>query len=238
MKQRVLSLHKIIFSDWESPIGDLNESCRVFHKIALYLVQFPDHTTNYFWLVFGDYIQQLTLEKCIVKKHKLLAILTYLRNLEELTICDCNEMLNRWPEDDSDEYRLQLHNLKRIRFRRITILKPYVFDYLFDMAPNLEELEVTDCFKKCPNAVMRKKMVDHCILSLVRKKHQIRSLFMHGTAIDDLDLMQLVNIEGLRLTKLSLTFTGRMTNPAMLDTRRSGLRNKKIVGKSWGGLGL
>lgn len=235
MDHRVLHLNKITFSDWIQPVSDLNESSRVFHHVNLYLVHFPA-TSNYFWYIFGSYIKTLVFERCIVKKSKFLEILHYLDNLEELTICECNEMLSRWPEDtdNAGSTSFSLQKLRRINLQKITILKPHVFDFLFDMAPNLDALEVSLCFKKCVDSVLIKKMVEHSILALVRKKHLIKSLFFHGTPIDDLDLMKLVSIEGLSLERLSMTFTGRLLNPAMVDAaRRTGVRNKKIVELGW-----
>lgn len=230
---RTLCFNKITFSDWESPVSDFNESSRVFQHVNLYLVHFPA-TSNYFWYIFGTFIRTLCLERCIVKKGKFIEILRYCENLEELTICECNEMLNRWPEDEENTNNLSLPKLKRINLQKITVLKPHVFDFFFDMAPNLDALEISLCFKKCVDSVLIKKMVEHSILSLVRKKHQIKSLYLHGTPIDDLDLMKLVSIDGLKLENLSITFTGRLLNPAMLDAaRRAGLRNKKIVDLGW-----
>lgn len=215
MDQRNLLLHKITFSDDEPPITYLRESARVFHSITLYVVRFTDN--NFFWADYGCHVRHLILKMCIVKKDKFLSILRYLPFLEELTLYDCNELLNRWPEEESDRYKPRLQRLKRINLQKIIVIKPHVFDYLYDMAPNLEALEITECFKECADSVLRVKMVDHCILSLVRKKKQIKKLLLYGTPVDDLALMNLVNIEDLSLEHFSLTFTGRISNPGMLD---------------------
>lgn len=215
IEQRTLFLHKINFSEDESPIAELKESNRIFTDITLYVVRFTDH--NFFWMDFGRFVKRLTLKMCIVKKDKFLSIIRYLPHLEELTLYDCNELLNRWPEEDSDRYKPRLPRLKRINLQRITVLKPFVCDYLLDMAPNLETLEITECFKECADSVLRVKMVDHCILSLVKRKYKVKSLFLYGTPVDDLALTKLVNIDGLSLERFSLTFNGRISNPGMLD---------------------
>uniref|UniRef100_A0A336M0P5 CSON005795 protein n=1 Tax=Culicoides sonorensis TaxID=179676 RepID=A0A336M0P5_CULSO len=217
MDQRLLSLHKINFTEYEPPISTLLETERYFSNITLYVVRFSDY--NHFWCKFGRFVKSLTLKMCIVKKDKFLQILSFLPNLETLTLYDCNELLNRWQEEVfEDMIKPSLPKLKRINFQKITILKPHVFDYLFDMAPKLEYLEISECFTDCTDAVARVKIIDHAIQSLTKKaKKGFKCLNLLGTHIDDIALLKLAEIPDLKLNQLSLTFTGRITNPGMLD---------------------
>lgn len=193
------------------------ETSRYFSNINLYVVRFSDY--NNFWCTFGRYVKSLTLKMCIVKKDKFLTILSFLPNLETLTIYDCNELVNRWPDEVlEDMIKPSLPKLKRINLQKITLLKPYVFDYLFSMTPNLETLEISECFTDCIDAVARVKIIDHAILSLAKKaKKGFKCLNLLGTHIDDIALLKLASVPGLTLDQLSLTFTGRISNPGMLD---------------------
>lgn len=193
------------------------KSSRYFSNIILYVVRFSDY--NNFWCNFGRFVKSLTLKMCIVKKDKFLTILSFTPNLETLTIYDCNELVNRWPDDGfEDMLKPSLFKLKRINLQKITLFKPHVFDYLFNMAPSLETLEISECFTDCIDAVARVKIVDHTILSLAKKaKRGFKCLHLLGTHLDDIALLKLSEVPDLKLNQLSLTFTGRVSNPGMLD---------------------
>lgn len=214
MYQRSLLLHKINFCEDLLPISDLLNSCRCFAHITLYVVRFSDN--NYFWMVFGGFVRSLTLKMCIVKKDRFLAILRYLPNLEELSLYDCNELVARWPREDADCYKPRLFKLKKLNLQKISVLPAHVFDYIFDMAPNLTCISLVDCFKECTDSVLRVKMIDHCILAMYRKRKQLTSVDLLGTPLDDLALVKLA-ANGLTLSNFSLSFTGRISNPGILD---------------------
>lgn len=221
MDRKVLNLHKIDFYDDKPPISMFRNSFRFFPSVTLYLVRFNDN--NLFWKIFGYYIKNLEIKICSIKKTKLLQILYHCPNLEQLTIQNFDELLSSWNRRTLNlepEKFNPLCRLRELKIRNVNNLTAELFDYLTDMMPILEVLEVTNCFINT-TATARVKIIDHIVYFCELRAPRIRTINLSGTPADDIALKKLAAVEDLHLTGFSLTFLGKMSDDGIQAMIRS-----------------
>lgn len=232
MERKVLNLHKVDFEENGQPISMLANSFRYFANVSLYLVRFTDN--NLFWRIFGKYIKNLSFRMCVIKKIKFLQILCLLPNLESLTIYNFDELLSTWDLEKKEKIKPYLPKVKVLKLQKINYFSPITFDFLTDMMPYIEHIEISDCFINCPSRD-RVRIIDH-IFFFVAMQPSVHTLNISGTHVDDIALGKLGSIVGLRLDSFSMTFMGKISDDGIL-TLINALENLTALDIS-GSLGL
>lgn len=233
MEGRVLNLHKIDFYDEKPPISMLNKSFRYFTSITLYLVRFMDN--NMFWRIFGPFVKELSFRMCVIKKIKFLQILNLLPNLETLIIYNFDELLSTWDMEKEEKIQPMLPKLKVLKLQKINYCSPPVFDFLTDMMPNVQHIEMSDCFLNC-SAAARVRIIDHIFYFVAIHAPDIHTINISGTPVDDIALGKLGSVEGLQLKTFGMTFMGKISDDGMLAMIKA-LENITYLDMS-GSLGL
>ncbi|XP_063708705.1 uncharacterized protein LOC134837267 [Culicoides brevitarsis] len=232
MERKVLNLHKVDFEEHGQPIAMLTNSFRYFAHVSLYLVRFADN--NLFWRIFGKFIKTLSFRMCVIKKVKFLQILCLLPNLESLTIYNFDELLSTWDLEKKEKIKPYLPKVKTLKLQKINFFSPQTFDFLTDMMPYIEHIEISDCFVNCPSRD-RVRIIDH-IFYFIAMQPLVHTLSISGTHVDDIALGKLGSIVGLKLDTFSMTFMGKISDDGIL-TLINALENLTNLDLS-GSLGL
>ncbi|XP_053680171.1 F-box/LRR-repeat protein 7-like [Anopheles nili] len=225
MRAITLHIHDVEFVDNGHPLKGLLTSYRYFTDVRITKVVFG--VKSEFWSEFGEAIEQLTLEKCTIWKHKLASILKHLPNLRRLNLFNCPDLFKTWKqiENVTVSWNPVMPKLRHLSLARNNRFQEHHFDYLVQLAPNLDSIDVSDCFSSI-EARQRVLMINH-ILEYVRMNHaRLRHLFLGGTPIDNVFLRGLADIRGLSLDSLALMVCEKIpTNePGIMDLLRTQIR--------------
>ncbi|XP_058054067.1 F-box/LRR-repeat protein 14-like [Anopheles bellator] len=206
-----LHIHDVEFVDNGHPLKGLLTSFRYYTDVRVTKVVFGSRSE--FWSEFGWAIETLTLDNCVVWKHKLISILKYMPRLRSLNIHNCPDLFKSWKlvENITVSWTLVLPALRHLSLARNNRFQEYHFDYLVNMAPNLESLDISECFASI-EARQRILMLNH-VLEYVRvNRARLRHLFIGGIPVDNLFLRGLADIGGLTLHGLGLMVCEKIPN--------------------------
>ncbi|XP_001662071.2 F-box/LRR-repeat protein 7 [Aedes aegypti] len=221
LRSTCLHIHEIEFEDNVEPVRSLLTAFRFFPNVKLTKITFGNRSD--FWAEFGESIEELTFDNCVMWKQKLLSILRYTYRLKRLTIEDCPDLFRSWKIIENVTVMLcpTLPQLRHIGLAGNNKLEEHHFDFIVGMAPKLESLDVSNCFKGI-DAAHRFKMLGHVLRFLTDHQHDIRHFFIGDTPIDNLFLRHLADIKGLRLSSLSLMVCDKVpsTEAGIIDLIR------------------
>ncbi|XP_055629902.1 dynein regulatory complex subunit 6-like [Toxorhynchites rutilus septentrionalis] len=203
MRSTCLHFREIEFEDNIEPIRGFLNAFRYFPNIKLTKIAFGNRSN--FWAEFGESIEELSLDSCTIWKQKLLSILRYTYRLKRLTIQNCPDLFRSWKHIENLTVTCcpVFPELTHISLADNSKLEQYHFDFIVAMAPNLDSLDVSRCFKGI-EAAQRFRMLGHILSYLKNHSHQIRHFSVGDTPVDNLFLRHLADIENLRLSSLSV----------------------------------
>ncbi|XP_035892025.1 F-box/LRR-repeat protein 7-like [Anopheles stephensi] len=217
-----LHIHDIEFVDNGHPLKGLMTSFRYFTDVCITKVVFGNKSE--FWSEFGDGIEELTFDNCVIWKHKLASILKYLPRLRRLNLFNCPDLFKTWKliENTTVTWNLVMPELTHLSLARNNRFLEHHFDYLVQLAPNLDSIDVSECFSSI-EARQRVLMLNH-ILDFVRtSRNRLRHLILCGTPIDNVFLRGLADIRGLSLRSLGLMVCEKIptSEPGIIDLLRA-----------------
>lgn len=203
LRSTCLHIFEIEFEDNVEPVRSLLTAFRYFPNVKLTKIVFGNRSD--FWAELGESIEELTLDNCVIWKQKLLSILRYTYRLKRLTIENCPDLFRSWKIIENLTVMLSptLPQLRHISLAGNNKLEQHHFDFIVGMAPKLDSLDVSNCFKGI-EAAHRFRMLGHVLRYLTDHSHEIRHFYIGDTPIDNLFLRHLADIKGLQLQSLSL----------------------------------
>ncbi|XP_055531454.1 F-box/LRR-repeat protein 2-like [Wyeomyia smithii] len=198
-----LHIYEVEFEDNIEPVRCLLTAFRYFPNVKLTKIMFRNRSD--FWAEFGESIEELWFEGCVMWKQKLLSILRYTFRLKRLTIESCPDLFRSWKQlkNLTVTYCPTLPKLTHISLAGNNRLEEHHFDFIVGMAPKLNSLDVSNCFKGV-EATQRFRMLDHVLHYVEEHRHSIRHFYIGDTPIDNLFLRRLADIKELQLNSLSL----------------------------------
>ncbi|XP_062563811.1 F-box/LRR-repeat protein 7-like isoform X2 [Armigeres subalbatus] len=221
MRSTCLHIHEIEFEDNIEPVRSLLSACRYFPNVKLTKIAFGNRSD--FWAEFGESIEELTFDNCVLWKQKLLSILRYTYQLKRLNIENCPDLFRSWKVIENVTVMLcpAMPQLRHIGLASNSKIEPHHFDFIVGMAPNLDSLDVSNCFKGI-DAAHRVRMLGHVLRFLADHQHEIRHFYIGDTPIDNLFLRHLADIKELRLNSLSLMVCDKVpsTDAGIIDLIR------------------
>ncbi|XP_055591235.1 F-box/LRR-repeat protein 7-like [Uranotaenia lowii] len=211
MRTMCIHFQEIEFEDNCDPLRSLLTAFRYFGVVKLTKITFRGRSD--FWAEFGESIEELIIDNCVIWKQKLLAILRYTFRLKKLIIQNCPDLFKTWKriENLTVTFTPSFPKLRHISLASNNLLDEHHFDYLVQMAPNLDSLDVSNCFKGI-EAATRFKMLGRILKYVTDHRHAMKHLFLGDTPVDNLFLRQLADIQGLELKSLSLLVCDRIPN--------------------------
>lgn len=209
-KKTLLHFSIFRFTDNSYPIDRFLNCTRFFPNLKFSIVKFVPKN-DLFWSFYGDIIEELTFNSCIINKPEFLRIIRNTRFLRSLTIVRCEDLYRSWSiVKNIKQVKLRFKYLKTLSIQETSTLTKSILDFLFVSAPNLTSITLSSCFgntKPRDRALMFNSLVDY----LVSRAHQIKSLNLLNTHTDDLFLEQLSRIKNFQLDELHLSFNGTIS---------------------------
>ena len=135
-------------------------------------------------------------------------------NLASLELIECNDFFRNWIiKNTYKEYEVdvrELEKLTHVSFAGTDIMDEYQFNRIMRMAPNVESIDISNCFRKI-NDYRRVAMIGHVMRFINRFKFQIKKLHFSGTlSIDDLCLSNMAEMDGLQLTDVKMSYCDKI----------------------------
>lgn len=198
------------FTDSSYPIDRFLNCTRVFPNLKFSIVKFVPNN-ELFWSFYGNVVEELTFNSCIINKPEFLRIINCTPHLTSLTIIRCEDLYTSWTiVKKMNQVKLRFKHMKTLAIQETSTLTKSILDFLFVSAPNLTSISLANCFgntKPRARADMFNSLIDY----LKNKPQQIKSLNLLNTPTDDLFLEQLANIKKFELDELHLSFNGAIS---------------------------
>lgn len=224
---RKILLHFQIFkySDTAPPMNRFLDCSRLFPNIKFSIVKFTPNNHEY-WTEYGDSVEELTFNSCLINKPEFLHIIRLCPNLKLLNITRCEDLYKSWSVvKNLSRVRMKFRHLETLTFYETSLMTKSVFNFLVASAPNLTSLTLANCFVNA-KPKDRVQVLDSLIDFVSSRCDKIKVLNLVKTHTDELFLLKLADITNLHLYELRFTFNGTVAT-----TGRSGvvtlLRNQR-----------
>ncbi|XP_052872403.1 dynein regulatory complex subunit 6-like isoform X1 [Anopheles cruzii] len=210
-RRMYFNFDRIEFSDQEGPIAYFTQSMRTLPYLSFTFVEFTKHSD--FWVNNGQYIRELTLRCCLIRKKKFISIMKNLPLLERLELMQCDELFKHWSLDystDEPMFPFALPHLKHLSLAACDYYNEYHFERFIEAAPNLESIDVSNCFINL--YLSRRMTMISRVLRLVSKNRNIMKALNIADipCFDDVAWHCLAEIGGLFLTHFTVTYSDRI----------------------------
>nr|XP_029731258.1 dynein regulatory complex subunit 6-like isoform X2 [Aedes albopictus] len=222
-RQMVLHLVGIEFDDGKPPVADLLQSPHVYPVLKLTRVRLQQSVYSQFWKDFGPAISEITFEKCMIWRERIIKVLKHMKNLKTVCFVECDLLR----DDLFKEWKFMENGLMG-RFESVGTLSlaknnftELQFGAIVEMMPNLTVLDLSNCFSYVDS--ISKTVMLRCILRFVCERQcTIKGLIMKGISLDDIFLRGLNKAEGLRLESFSMVYQEKMPlrDPAIIQFLR------------------
>jgi hypothetical protein len=182
-------------------------SNRFFPNMKFSIVQFSPKN-ELFWTDYGEVVENLTFNSCIIMKPEFLKILKNTPYLKTLSIIRCEDLYKSWTVVKKlSQVKLRFKYMQQLSIQETSMLTKPIFDFMLLAAPNLTSITIENCLgnSKARDRVM---VLESLIAYITEKSKQIKQLNLVNTPTDDLFLEKLANIKDLELNELHLTFNG------------------------------
>lgn len=212
-------LHFQIFnySDTAYPMNRFINATRFYPNIKFSIVKFQPKN-DLFWLEFGDVVEELTFNSCIINKPEFLHIIRLCPRLSKLSITRCDDLYKSWSVVKKlSTVRMKFHLMKVLSFNETSLMTKAIFDFMVASAPNLSSLTLSNCLGDT-KPQDRVQILDALIDFVASKAKQMKTLNLLNTPTDEIFLTKLSDIKNLQLEELHFTFNGVVTT-----TGRSGI---------------
>lgn len=184
----------------------LNAS-RIFPNIKFSIVKFSPKN-DLFWEDFGDSVEELTFNSCLINKSEFLHVIRLCPNLKLLSITRCDDLYKTWSVVKKlSQVRLKFNLMKTLAIHDTSLMTKAIFDFMLTSTPNLSSLTLQNCFgNSSPRD--RTEILDALISYISSRPQQIKVLNLSNTHTDEAFLLKLAEIEKLKLEELRFTFNG------------------------------
>ncbi|XP_058834493.1 F-box/LRR-repeat protein 7-like isoform X3 [Topomyia yanbarensis] len=223
-KQMCLHLIGVEFDDSKPPIADLLLSPHVFPVLKLTRVRLQQSVYSQFWADFGPSISEITFEKCMVWRERIISVFKHMKNLRTARFVECDLLR----DDLFKNWKFFENGLLNIHFLSVTSLSlaknnftELQFSAIVEMMPNLTEVDLSNCFSYIDSA--SKAQMLNCVSTFIlERQFLLKCLNLSGIAVDDLFLRKMIEAHQLFLESLSLTYLEKMPlrNPAIVSLLR------------------
>lgn len=199
------------FSDNVAPFKYFSKGFRYYPSLVFTQVEFNKHSD--FWELHGLWITELTLRSCIIRKKKFISIMRNLLNLRRLELMQCDELFKNWTIEYNTEepmFPFFLFCLKHLSLSGCDYFNEFHFERFITMAPNLESVDVSNCFI---NLYLSKRitMLDRVMKLISRNRFLMKNLNLADTpCVDDLTWHCLCDIDNLRLSHFTIAYSDRV----------------------------
>lgn len=201
----LLHLQTFKYCDADYPMNRFANCSRWFPNVKFTIVKFTPKN-DFYWLEYGDRVEELTFNSCMINKPEFLRIIRTTCNLQALTIVRCEDLYKTWKVVKKN-HSLLFPFLTKIEFEESSLLKMDIFNFMMASAPNLTSLTLANCFT-LSKPKDRSDILDAIIIYLKEKACQIKILNLVNTLTDDMFLEKMSKIDDLKLVEFHLTFNG------------------------------
>ncbi|XP_053685769.1 uncharacterized protein LOC128735304 [Sabethes cyaneus] len=211
-RQVCLHLIGVEFDDSKPPIADLLLSPHVFPVLKLTRVRIQQAVYSQFWADFGPSIGEITFEKCMIWRERIISVFKHMKNLRTARFVECDLLR----DDLFRDWKFFENGLLEIRFGSVTALSlaknnftELQFRSIVEMMPNLTELDLSNCFSYV-DAASKTQMLNCISNFILERQFQLKSLNLSAISVDDLFLRKMNKALQLRLEGLCLTYLEKM----------------------------
>lgn len=226
---RKILLHFQVFkySETAFPMNRFLCCSRFYPNIKFSIVKFQPKNDS-FWLEFGDVVEELTFNACLINKPEFLHIIRLCPNLKMLSVTRCEDLYKSWTVVKKlSQVKMQFTAMKTLSICETSLMTKEIFKFLVASAPNLTSLTLSNCFGDA-QAKDRIAVMDSLLEFVSSQPEKIKVLNISNTQVDEIFLNKLADVKSLRLHELRFTFNGVVST-----TGRSGvvelLRNQRKV---------
>lgn len=217
---RKIKLHFQIFkfTDNAYPINRFLQSTRFFPNMKFSIVQFSPKN-EVFWSQYGEGVENLAFNSCIIYKSEFLKILKNTPYLRSLEIVRCEDLYKSWTVVKKlSQVKLRFKLLEQLSIQETSMLTKPIFDFMLLAAPNLTSITIANCLGNS-KARDRVLVLESLIEYITSRSKQIKQLNLVNTPTDEMFLVKLAKINDLELNELHLTFNGTIG----IDYNKSGI---------------
>lgn len=195
------------YSDTAYPMNRFLNCSRLFPNIKFSIVKFTPKNHEY-WTEYGDVVEELTFNSCLINKPEFLHIIRLCPNLKMLSITRCEDLYKSWSVVKKlSQVRMKFQQLKTLSIYETSLMTKSVFNFLVTSAPNLTSLTLANCFQQA-KPKDRVQVLDSLADFVTTQSDKIKALNLVNTHTDELFLLKLAEIKNLHLHELRFTFNG------------------------------
>ncbi|XP_062563808.1 F-box and leucine-rich repeat protein 13-like isoform X2 [Armigeres subalbatus] len=219
-RQMVLHLVGIEFDDGKPPIADLLQSPHVYPVLKLTRVRLQQSVYSQFWKDFGPAISEITFEKCMIWRERIIKVLKHMKNLKTARFVECDllrdDLFKEWKFMENGLLGNQFDSVETLSLAKNNFTE-LQFGAIVEMMPNLTVLDLSNCFSYV-DSVSKMAMLK-CISRFVCERQcTLKGLIMKGILLDDIFLRELNKAKELRLESFSMRYSEKMPlrDPAII----------------------
>lgn len=206
---RKILLHFQIFkySDTAYPMNRFLNCSRCFPNIKFSIVKFAPRNDN-FWMDYGDTVEELTFNSCLINKPEFLHIVRLCPFLKSLSIVRCDDLYKSWSVVKKlSQVRLKFQQMETLSIQETSLMTKAILNFMLTSMQNLTSITVSNCFSNTKPRD-RAQILDSLIEYVSGRAEQIKVLNLVNTPTDELFLEKLADIKRLKLRELRFTFNG------------------------------
>ncbi|XP_055591236.1 uncharacterized protein LOC129743276 [Uranotaenia lowii] len=231
-RQMCLHLVGIEFDDYKPPVSDLLMCPYAYPVLKLTRVRLQASSFSRFWYNFGPWINEISFEKCMIWRERIINVFRFMNNLRTARFEECDllrdDLFKEWKQTDDGLKVTQFENIRSLSLARnnFTALQ---FNAIVEMIPNLTELDLSDCFNHLDSVIKMRLL--NCIVAFINeRRYSLKHLNLSGFSVDDLFLRGIVDAEGLQLESLNFMYLELMPqrDPAIIDLLGQQVNLKKL----------
>lgn len=186
------------------------DTSRFYPNIKFSIVKFPPGNDN-FWVDYGDVVEELTFNSCMINKPEFLHIIKLCPRLHKLSITRCEDLYRSWMiVKKLSMVRMRFPFMSELTIVETSQINKSIFEFMVASAPNLSSLTLANCFG-FSQPRERMQVLDSLIEFVTLQAPKMKMLNIANTLIDELFLLKLADIENLQLEELHFTFNGVVT---------------------------
>lgn len=221
-QERCLHLVGVEFDDFKPPVSELLLSYHCYPVIKLTRVKLNVYSK--FWGIFGEFIRDITFEKCMIWRERIISVFKFMPNLQVARFVECDllrdDLFKNWKFFENGVVNVYFDSVLHLSLARnnFSVLQ---FSTMVEMMPNLRAVDFSNCFRNVD--VTKKTQLLNCILTFIQhRQNDLKELNLIGAPVDDIFLRGMVNARGLSLESFSLTYLEKLPQrkPAIIDLLR------------------
>nr|XP_029731259.1 uncharacterized protein LOC109418895 isoform X3 [Aedes albopictus] len=219
VRKMCLHLVGVEFDDFTSPVADLLQSSFCFPVLKLTRVKLNVYSK--FWAKFGPFIQEITFEKCMIWRERVISVFKYMPNLRIARFIECDllrdDLFLNWKFFENGVVKIYFPSIEHLSLSK-NAFSELQFNAMVDMMPNLTEVDFSNCFRNVDPT--RKAQLLNCILTFIQhRQNELKSLNLRGVPVDDIFLRGMVSARGFMLEELTFTYLEKIPRklPAIIE---------------------